>query len=159
MSDLKRVNGRAPSWGGIIIKIGEERYYGITGVGYGDKLEMIMGYGMGRHHAPTRRSAGKYSTDPGKLKMYKDSAEVLRSALAALAEDGRSYGTVEFEIVVQIVWPNGTPLNVEIHRVRLSEEATQHDEGPELLMEDLTYSCMSIVKNGKTLFDSSEGLP
>lgn len=159
MSDLKRVNGAAPSWGGIVVKIDQERYYGIVGVGYGDKLEMIMGYGMGRHHAPTRRSEGKYSTDPGKLKMYKDSAEVLRAALAAKAEDGRSYGTIEFQIVVQIITKSGKPLHVQINRCRLSEEATQHDEGPELLFEDITYSCMSIIKNGKTLFDSTEGLP
>lgn len=159
MSDAKRVNGNAPSWGGIVFKLDEERYYGILQIGYGDKLETINGYGMGRHHAPTRRSAGKYSTDPGKVKMYKDSAEVFRSALAAKAEDGRSYGTVEFQAVVQVVERNGNPLNVEIGRCRLSEEAADHAEGPELLTEDLTYTCMYIIKNGKTLFDSSEGLP
>lgn len=159
MSDLKRVNGSAPSWGHIIFKLGEERYHGVLSIGYGDKLETIMGYGMGRHHAPTRRSAGKYSTDPGKLKMWKDSAEALRTALAALSEDGRSYGMVEFECVIQVVWPNGKPMTIELHRMRLTEDTSQHDESAELLSEDMTYSCMSIVRDGKTLFDSSEGLP
>jgi hypothetical protein len=86
MADPIRVNGNLHSWGSITVKIGGERYYGFTGVAYGDKRERTHGHGMGRHHAPRGMSAGKYTPEPLKLTGYKASIQELREALGGPAD-------------------------------------------------------------------------
>ncbi len=157
--DTFRVNGNVHSWGGITLKIRGARYYGFTEVSYADKLEVVDSAGSGRHHAPNRRSAGKYTCDPSKLKLYKASAESLRTALAALSANGASYGPVEFEIVVQFIENGETPMHVELRRCRLINDGSSHSESPDPMFDDIEIKPMYIVRNGKTLFDSSEGLP
>src|SRR5688572_8843595 len=110
MSDAIRVNQNTHSWGSIILKLDGERYYGCTAISYGDKRERTKGYGLGAHHAPRGRSAGKYTVEPVKLTMYRSSAQEFRNALAARSPDGISYGDVEFQIVVQTIEPGEIPL-------------------------------------------------
>jgi hypothetical protein len=157
--DTFRVNGNVHGWGGIKLKLKNARYYGAVEVTYADKLERVEAAGMGRHHAPNRRSPGKYTCDPSKIKFFKESAEIFRSALAAEAEDGRSYGTVEFEAVIQFIEPGGLPMQVELRRCTWTEDAGNHAESADPLFDETTIKPMYIVRNGKTLFDSSEGMP
>lgn len=156
--DQVRVNRNAVSWGSIIVKVNGERLEGFTSISYGDKRERVTGTGMGKHHAPGRRSRGKYTTEPVKLKGFKASCEALRQYLAD--EDGTdSYGETEFEIVVQFVEADETPMTVEIHRCVYVGDTNSHEENPDPLQEEIEIHCMSIVRNGKTLFDLADGAP
>jgi hypothetical protein len=138
MSDSIRVNGNQVSYGSIICKVNGDRFYGFTAISYGDKRERTKAYGMGRHHAPRGRSAGKYSTDP---------------------RDGKSYGNVEFTIEVQFIEPGEDPMSVTLERCVIVSDSASHEESADPLKEELEIDCMLIRRNGKTLFDGTEGSP
>jgi hypothetical protein len=159
MSDVIRVNGNEMSWGSIKVKIGNELYTGFTEITFGDKRERVKGYGMGRHHAPRSRTRGKYVVDPVKLKGYKPSVQALRDALAAQSADGTSYGNTEAQIIVQAIEPDETPLHIEINRCVVVSDSSSHTESSDPLMDDLEMDAMSIRRNGKSLFDGTEGAP
>jgi hypothetical protein len=157
MSDQVRINGNQLSWSSASLKIDGERYFGVTSISYGDSLEVEKGYGMGRHHAPTTRTAGKYTVEPLALTMRKDSAQELRSQLAARA-NGRGIGSVEVPIVLQFVEPtSGLQHTVEFERCRYTKAATSAEEGPSGIMEDVEFDVMVIRRDGVVLFDESEG--
>jgi hypothetical protein len=159
MGDEVRVNNNLYSWGSIKLKVAGELFHGFTSVSYADKRERVKAYGMGRHHAPRGRSNGKYSTDPVKLAGPKSTMQALRASLAALAPDRRSYGDVEFMIVVQYVEPGENPLHVEIGRCVLTGNTTTDEENADPKSEEVEIDCMWITRNGLTLFDSSQGSP
>lgn len=154
------VNGNSPSWGYLELKIGSERFYGWTGITFGHKLTEVLGYSSGRHHAPTHRSAGKYEVEVLKITNYVKSTRALRAYLASLSESGTSYGSVEWEATLTTVLPGeDDPSEVGFHRVRYLTEASNFEEGPELLKEDIECQPMWIDKDGLVLFDDSQGRP
>jgi hypothetical protein len=158
MADEIRVNGNAHSWGSIVAKIDGDRYHGFTAIKYGDKRERSKLYGMGKHHAPRGRSRGKYTVDVVGLTGPKATVQALRDALAAKSTSGTSYGDVEFDIVVQFV-EGQTPITVEIEGCVFVGDASNHEEGPDSLMDEIELDPMRIRRNGKVLFDESEGSP
>lgn len=159
MSDLQRVNGAGVSWGDLVFKVDDEEYYGFTSVAFGQKLETVFGYGMGKHHAPTRQSAGKYSTEPIKVTGYVGAVQALREALARKSPSGKNYGKVRFSGVLQYISEGEAPITVEFFGCRFTEETNSHEEAPDLLKEEFTLTCMRMKKNGLALYDDSEGEP
>lgn len=159
MADQIRVNGNLYSWGSIKLKVAGELWHGFTSISYADKRERVKAYGMGRHHAPRGRSSGKYSTDPVKLAAPKSTMQALREFLATLAPDRTSYGNVEFQLVVQYVEPGEVPMNVEIDRCVITGNSTTDEENADPKSEEIEIDCMLIRRNGKTLFDSTQGAP
>lgn len=159
MSDQIRVNGNQVSWGSIILKVGGDRFYGFTSIDFGDKLEVSLAWGMGKHQAPRGRSRGKYTPDPVKLKGPKTTVQALRQQLADLSTDDVSYGTVEFEITVQFSEADEDPITVEVERCRFVANHAAHEESAEVLQDEIEISCMKIRHNGLVLFDESEGSP
>ena len=159
MADQIRVNGNLQSWGSIVLKVDGEPFTGFDSISYGDKLEMVKGYGMGRHHAPRGRTAGKYSVDPTKIRGYKSSWHAVREYLASRSRDGKSYGTVPFLVVVQFVEEGEVPMVVEIEGCKIAVQSTSHEEGPDPLKEEVELDSMLIRRNGKTLYDQTRGAP
>lgn len=158
MGDAIRTNQNVHSWGSIILKMLDgDRYYGFRAIEYGDKRERVLVYGGGRAHGPRGKTSGKYTPDNVKLTYLKASAQALRDALAARAEDGKSYGNVEFIMVVQTIEPGEIPLTVEIHGCTIDVDSTSHAESADPLEENFELSCRKIIRNGKTLYDQTEG--
>lgn len=159
MSDQVRVNGNGYSWGSIRLKLDGEDFFGFTSIAFSDKRERVKGYGMGRHHAPRIRSSGKYTADAVKLVGWKSSVATFRDALAARSTDGTSYGNVEFEAVVLYAEGDEPPQTVQITGCVWSGNSTSEEENADPLKEEIEIDCMAIRRNGKTLFDSTEGSP
>lgn len=159
MSDPVRINGNTHSWGSIIPVLAGSKFYGFTSISYGDKRERVKGYGAGRHHAPTRRSSGKYGTDPVKLGGFKTAIEQLRTELAARSPDGRSYGNVQFTIQIQFFEPGDIPMNVVLEGCVVVGDTTSHEESADPLKDEIEIDCMKIKRNGKYLFDGTGGQP
>jgi hypothetical protein len=157
MGDAKRINGNMHSWGSITLKAGNERYTGVKGIDYGDKRERVKGYGMGRSQAPRGRSRGKYTTDPVKLTVAKGSAEEVRLMLAAAAADGVSIGDVSINITVAYFEDGDRPMSVLIEDCVLVTDQSSHAEGADPLDDTLEFDCMRIWRNGKAIFDATEG--
>lgn len=156
MSDEIRVNGNQHSWGSITVKVDGDRFFGFTSIGYADSRERVKAYGMGRAQAPRGRSRGKYATEPVTLTGWKGSMQQLRKALAD-AGDGESYGDTVFQIVVQYVEADDTPITVELEDCVWTKNTASEEEGPDPLKEDAEIDCMRIRRNGLVLFDNSEG--
>ena len=156
MADEIRVNGNQHSWGSITVKFDGDRFFGFTSIGYADARERVKAYGMGRAQAPRGRSRGKYTTEPVTLTGWKGSVQQLRQALAD-AGDGESYGDTLFQIVVQYVEADDTPVTVELEDCVWTKNTSSDEEGPDPLSEDIEIDCMRIRRNGLVLFDNSEG--
>lgn len=159
MADEIRVNGNVHSWGSITVKVDGDPFHGFTSIGYGDARERSKVYGMGRHHAPRGRTRGKYTTDPVTIKGPKSSVDALCAALAQRSTSGTSYGDVPFQIVVQFTETEETPITVEIEDCVITKISASHEEGPDVLVDEIEADCMKIRRNGKVLFDESEGSP
>ncbi len=159
MADEIRVNGNQHSWGSIVVRIDEDRYYGFTKIAFADSRERSKAYGMGRHHAPRGRSRGKYAVDPVSLTGWKGSVQQLREALAAKSADGNSYGDVPFQIVVQYIEGEDHAITVELEDCVWTKNSSSDEEGPDPLADEIEIDCMRIRRNGKVLFDESEGSP
>jgi hypothetical protein len=156
MADLKRINGNDVSWASIIAKIDDEPYYGFNSLSYGDKRTREYSYGMGRHHAPRSKSAGKYEPEPCVLKGPKSSVQALRQALQAKA-DGfgiSSYGDIVFNVVAQYI--EGLQDHTdEILECTVASIKDSHDEGTGVLQQEIELMPMFIIRDGTTLFDRS----
>lgn len=157
MSDAQYVNGLQLSWGSLKLKIDGEPYTGVSSVGYADALEVSYSYGMGRHHAPRGRSAGKYTPDPLTMTVSKATAQAIRDQLAALSPSGTSYGRAVVPIVLQYIEPDDTDITVEFDDCRLVKCTASNEESADALNEDLEFSVMRIRRNGTALYDESEG--
>lgn len=158
--DPVRVPGYVHGWGSCLFKFEDgTRINGITKFGYGDSRKRTKGYGAGRHQAPTRRSAGKYEVAPGTTDLYKETAQAIRNKLAALAEDGASYGNTIVQIELICTEPGAADIMVELHDCVIDEDKSDHSEGPDGLMDQLSWDVMRVVRDGKTLYDGTEGQP
>ena len=144
MSDTQRINGFAPSWSDVYVKIADERYYGITEIAYGDTRARSKVYGMGRAQAPRGRTGGKYEVDEATMKVDKVAALALREALAASSSDGKSYGSVTFQTVVQYSDAQGNTVTDTLHDCVITKMAISASEGPDALMEDVALDVMRI---------------
>jgi hypothetical protein len=159
MGDPIRVNNVQHSWGSIIFKLNDDRFTGFTDISFADKRERVHAYGMGRHHAPRGRSRGKYTVEPVKVAGWTGSVQIFRQALAALSNDGASYGDVEFQGLVQYVDTGEADISIELDRLVWMSNTTGLSESPDPLKEEFELDCMLIRRNGLVLFDQSEGSP
>jgi hypothetical protein len=159
MADEIRINGAQVSWGSIKVKIAGETFTGFTSLSYGDKLEVVTAYGMGKHQAPRGRSRGKYIVDPVKLGGPPSTMNAVRVKLASLSPDGSNYGQVEFLITAQYTETGEPPMTAEIEQCRYIANVENREEGAEVLKDEVEISAMKIRRNGLTLFDESEGAP
>jgi hypothetical protein len=154
MSDKKRINGDVYSWGSIILKIEGDEFTGIFGIDYSQKRERSKQYGTGRAQKPRGRSKGKYSAE-GKITVPRGTMADLINFLADKSEDGVSYGDVVFQMTVQYVEADETPMLVELEDCVIAEESVSDEEGNEGLKDEITLDIMGIKKNGKTLYSSA----
>jgi len=159
MSDKIRVNGNTLSWGSIKLKINGDRFTGFTSISYGEKRERVYQYGMGPAQAPRGISRGKYTPDPIKLGGPKSTFADLRAALAAQSADGRSYGNVVFQIFVEYVETDDSPVTVELIDCFLTANTSTEEESADSLKEEVEIMCMRVLKNGLSLYDGTEGAP
>jgi hypothetical protein len=155
MSDQIEVNKNQMSWGSIILKIGDDRYYGFNAVSYSDKRTRTKGYGMGKSQAPRSRSRGKYEVDNVKIKGPIASVAAVRQALAGQSDNGKSYGDVECDVIVQFVDTGEEAHTVEIERCVWASNSANFTEGNEGLEEEFELDTMRIIRDGLTLFDSN----
>lgn len=157
MSDPILINGNAHSWASLKLQVGDGNpIYGWTAITFADKRERTLGWSQGRHHAPTRRSRGKYQPDPVKLTGYASAIQQLREDLAALSPDGLSYGDVEFQGFLSYFEAQEKQIDVVFHRLAWGGNSANPTEGPELLMDEIELSVFYITRNGLALFDNSE---
>jgi hypothetical protein len=147
------------SWPDIIAKAASKPVALLCGVTYSDKRERVKAYGQGKHYAPIGRTKGKYTVENPKLTFWKGGAERFRIMLADLAPDRKSYGDVEFEFSLQYIPDGQPPMHVQFLRCVYAGTSATEDENPDPFKEEVELDIMGIIRNGRTLFDSTQGAP
>jgi hypothetical protein len=157
--DRARVPGYVHSWGSFIFRYNDVRINGITKLGYADSRKRGKGYGAGRHQAPTHRTAGQYECEPASMDLYKETAQAIRNALAAGSESGNSHGNPIFQMEFIASEPGSADIVVTLHDCTWESDKSDHAVGPDGLMDQVTLDVMFIDRDGKFLFDDTEGTP
>lgn len=155
MSDSVRINGVQFSYSSASLKVNGETYTGWTAIAYGDALEVVKGYGAGRHHAPRGRSAGKYVPEPVRLTVWKSTGRELRAQIAQLSPTGTAIGRAEFPMVLTYAEDGEGPHTVEFDRCRYVKTSATTEESADPLKEEIEIDVMSIRRDGLTLYDES----
>jgi hypothetical protein len=125
---------------------------------FSEKLEKAFGYGTNKSFAPIKQSPGKYVPGGLKVKGFSGGAQKMREKIAALTEDSKSYGTVKFPVMIQMVDSNESPIDIGFEGVSWEENANTINDSPDPLQDEMNYSFMRMNRNGLTLYDSSEEL-
>ena len=157
--DTIRVNGNLFSWGSIQVTVNGIILTGFNEITYGDKRERVEGYGLGSHHGPLGRSAGKYSTEESSLKGFTHAISELRNTLASFAPDGRSYGSVEFQVDIFYTESDLSSHSVNLLACVVTGDNSSRTEGADPLTDELKFKPLYIYRDGATLFDSQNYLP
>jgi hypothetical protein len=142
-------------WSSIVFKINGQRYYKIKDIDFGDGMEQVLVYGMGKNRSPVGRTRGKYVPKPVAITFMADAAEAVRADLGNLAGT-RGLSAVAVNILLQrIETDEGPTITVEINGCTLTENANTDSEGADPSEEKLTFQPLTIKRNGRALYDTS----
>jgi hypothetical protein len=159
MTDVVRVNDRAYSWSSVLWKAFGSPWTGLLSIEFDDSLEVTKGYGLGRHHAPTRRSAGKYVPGMVKIKVFASTAQAMIDQAAMMSPSQRAYGQASFPMLLQLIEPGEImPITTSFKGARIVKAGSSYQEGPDLLVQDMELDVMAILRNGKTLYEPARGV-
>lgn len=147
MADTPAINGRRLSHASLEAKLDGNVYTGFKSLNFDDSL--TPGRVGGTHPVKEGNTLGDYEAN-GNYEMVKEHAQVLRLALAAKADDGESYGTVEFDIFVSYQ-ENGSVHTVELLKCRIQKVEDGSSQGPDGLTEKHTLFVTHIKRDGKSL--------
>lgn len=150
--DPFRLNGKVFDHGSVIIRIGGERYEGITGAKYDQKRIRTKVTGLNRHRRPKGRTRGNYEAGDATFTAYRATAQAIRDQIARLSSDGASYGDPEVPILIQYVEPGLAPIKDELVKCCIITDAGGTDDNADPLKEDVVFSVLSMKRNGKTLY-------
>jgi hypothetical protein len=141
-------------WGSVALKPmnGQIELEGYSEISFSQKRTRSKGRGQGKHQAPQVRSSGEYDIENLKIKMRVDHANALRSASAGT---GTSYGNDPFPITVLLV--KGEVIStLEFFDCAIAEEAATFATGPDGLLEEVSFDCMAMRRDGLALFDDTD---
>lgn len=155
MGDSVRVNGFAFGWASVRLKIDAELFSGGTDIEYGDGVEQSQQYGMGKHYGPRSRTRGKYSCKPFVYTCPSATAREIRRQIAAKAGT-KGISNYQFPIMLQLIEPDdGDIVTNEFLECTLVDNEGSHSEGPDALMEKLTFQPLRMKRNDIALYDTS----
>lgn len=153
--DRERILGNGFSWASGRIMVKGQEWHGTMKLSVGQKRERAKIWGTGRARRPRGRTGGKYSASC-KLTVARDSMQSFLDFLASFADDGISYGNVEFDILYQQVESDLTPVTVEVFGCVMADENFDDDgDSIDPSKDDIELDVMEVRKNGKTLYDNT----
>lgn len=132
-----------PSWVDLRLKVDGDELDGITAVSYGDKIEDELVYGKGG--LPRGRTRGKYVPDDASITVHHDTLVKL------LDKFGDDWGNKRFEVVEQILLPNGRVSTTVLESCRFKGAPGGGEEGYGAFTRELPMSTLRVKRDGKYL--------
>ena len=128
---------------------------GVIGQGYEEKRTRPIIYGSRRDGQPIGKGSGRY--EPGMLTMDVEeaTADLITDALAAEADDGASFGDVDFDVQIQLYEPSKAieVINFSFVGCNVDSDKGDYPNTPDGLKKSFGFSFLAkIGNNGKTLF-------
>lgn len=153
--DRERILGNALSPASYILKCKGQEIHGLCQMTIGQKRERSKVYGTGRARRPRGRTGGKYSATC-KMKLYRGTMNDWILFLSQFADDGISYGNVEFDLYVLQVETDETPSEYQVNGCYIADENLDDDmESVDASKDDIELDVIEVIKNGKTLYDNT----
>lgn len=127
---------------------------GVIGMGYEDKRARPLIWGSRRDGRPNGKGAGRY--EPGALTADFEEAtiDLITDALAAEADDGVSYGDVDFTLQIQLYEPSkpkGT-ITMTFEGCNVDSDKGDYPNSPDGLKKSMGFSYLGKDQDGKTLY-------
>lgn len=130
---------------------------GVIGMGYEDKRDRPPIYGSRRDGRPNGKGAGRY--EPGALTadFEEATADLILETLAAAADDGVSFGDVEFTTTIQLFEPSKpkSTITMTFEGCTIDGDKGDYQNTPDGLKKSLPFSYLGKDQNGKTLYSQS----
>lgn len=153
MADKVRINGAQYDQGSVELKINNEPIYGFTNITWGQKRERVKSVSTGKDRRPKGRSRGKYTTDPFKITVRRDTASMIKLQLAALSSDGENYSEPDqTPIVLQYIEDesNQAPITIEFLECAFTSDAGNSEEdGPDMVEIEFDFMYLDETIDGK----------
>ncbi len=130
---------------------------GIQSLDFEQTRERKGVYGMRRDGTPLGKTAGKYGVKSFNMKFLVASYDTLTDYLTPIGLG--SYGDAEFSVHVQYIENEVDVITYDFGGCTIDGEKESPAEGNDELTVDVTIGCLSIIKNGKTLFSVARGIP
>lgn len=135
-------------------------FKGSSELSFEEKRTRAKQWGAQRSGIPLSRTSGKYEPGDVKWKLPVKFVNSLKAALASYAKDSVSYGNVVFNGLLQFIEPTDeTPHSIAFFDLAISAIASSFTEGPDGLMQEVTFDCMYIMTDGLSLADRSLDTP
>lgn len=150
------INGIAHSWESVKLTFDNDVFNQFSSIDYDDKLESAFAYGNGKAHGPIARSGGKYTPGALKLTALKGAMQLFREWVAAKSANKKNYGKVIFQGVLQYLAEDDVPIKVEFRDLKWSSNTSGDKEGADPLTDSCELQPMRILRNGVTLYDSTD---
>ncbi len=132
---------------------------GLTKVDYGEMLEQEDVYDDSNDGVAVGYTAGTYKVDGFTLTMLRQDADNFTTYLAA--KGGRPFKGVEWVFSLQCnepLSPGAFPITMLADTCRIVGEKDSQEQGSGKLVTEFTLKALTIIKNGKTLFDQARNL-
>lgn len=138
--------------------LNDDLYFkGSSELSFSEKRTRGKQWGALRSARPLSRTSGKYEPGDVKWKLPVKFVNQLKAKLATYAADGKSYGNVEFNGLLQFVEPTDeTPHSVEFDSMAISEITSNFSEGPDGLMQEVVFDVMFLLSDGLSLADLTQ---
>lgn len=156
--DTLNIGGRLVSWSHSYLVFEGDEFRGLTSIAWDESTEVTLGYAMTKDHAPIGFSAQKYVPGELKIKGKVHAIAQLRDWWANKAADGKSYGSVILaSAMLQWDMGPGTPeQTVEWRDLVWKGNSNSNEESADPREEEITIAYRLCIRNGKTLYDSSQ---
>lgn len=156
--DTLNINGKLVSWSHSVLSFDGDEFRGLTSIAWDETTEVVFGYAMTKDHAPVGQSEPKYVPGEIKIKGKIHAIAQLRDWWAARAADGKSYGTVIVPNTM-LQWDLGAGApeqTVEWRDLSWGGNSNSNEESADPREEEITIRYQRCLRNGKTLYDSSQ---
>jgi hypothetical protein len=159
-----RVNLGIYSWTSCVFKIDNQptgpdgTSWGLQSLDVSEKRERKKVRANRQDGRPIGRTSGRYEVDSVTMKFLKTGFEALTTYLAAQAQG--SYGDVSFGLMIQIAEPipGAKPLLISLKDCTIDGVKDGHEEGIDELLDEVEVGCLSLTRNGKSLYSVIRGL-
>ena len=156
------VNRARYGWNSSIYRINNLPMTGIVKVGFKQKLEQENTYANDNRGTPVGFVYGNYSVDGFTLSFLKSDSQAFTNYLASLDPARGGFIGTPFTFSAQCsepMTPGALPILITAKTCRITEKEDAYEPGAKALVDVFTIMALTMIEDGKTLFDGSRNNP
>ena len=155
------VNNMRFGWNSSRFLINNLPLTGLQKVGYKIKLEQENTYANNQTGTAVGYVYGNFSVDSFTLTFLKQDSQQFTNYLATLSPTSPGYIGSPFRFMAQCdepLTPGAGPITITANTCRVTEKEDAYEPGAKALVDVFTIMALTLIENGKTLYDPSRNL-